>query len=321
MDVVVQWKLPSSLSLFVQRAGRAARAPNQHGIGILLVEKSAYSQYIEDQARQVAAIKKKGKGATKGTSGEAVKRTRKEVKTHATRNGLQRGSSSGTKDAVVGGRRDVEPDALAIDEGLLAFVQTTLCRRRVVTAVYQNQIAGEWYPGCVCAHAPISSTNLLIQIILASPAVCCDLCHPELLDKCRPPRATVKKRQKAKKLDEPVLAVQTALWEWRTKAHEIDYPWAPFGPSAILSDGWIDLLASVGRIDTAAKLEQTLGTWAFGDQYSSALLTVLKAIPEEHFAIASHIPGPSAAGKRTEREDGDGGEEERSVAKNALTSQ
>ncbi|KAH9911507.1 P-loop containing nucleoside triphosphate hydrolase protein [Fomitopsis serialis] len=43
VDVVVQWKLPATLSNFIQRAGRAARARNRTGIAILLVERSAYS--------------------------------------------------------------------------------------------------------------------------------------------------------------------------------------------------------------------------------------------------------------------------------------
>lgn len=42
VDIVVQWKLPGTLSMFIQRAGRAARAQNRKGLAVLLVEKSAY---------------------------------------------------------------------------------------------------------------------------------------------------------------------------------------------------------------------------------------------------------------------------------------
>ncbi|EDR03125.1 uncharacterized protein LACBIDRAFT_307604 [Laccaria bicolor S238N-H82] len=42
IDVIVQWKLPSSVSSFIQRAGRAARGPGS-GLAVLLVEKSAYN--------------------------------------------------------------------------------------------------------------------------------------------------------------------------------------------------------------------------------------------------------------------------------------
>ncbi|EKM53696.1 uncharacterized protein PHACADRAFT_164002 [Phanerochaete carnosa HHB-10118-sp] len=47
VDVIVQWKLPKSLSQFVQRAGRAARQPGHKGLAVLLVERAAYSKNIE----------------------------------------------------------------------------------------------------------------------------------------------------------------------------------------------------------------------------------------------------------------------------------
>jgi len=43
IDVVVQWKLPGTLSMFIQRAGRAARARGRKGLAVLLVERSAYA--------------------------------------------------------------------------------------------------------------------------------------------------------------------------------------------------------------------------------------------------------------------------------------
>ena len=43
IDVVVQWKLPATLSNFVQCAGRVARGRNRHGLVVLIVERSAYS--------------------------------------------------------------------------------------------------------------------------------------------------------------------------------------------------------------------------------------------------------------------------------------
>lgn len=42
IDIVVQWKLTTTVSSFVQRAGRAARAAGRTGLAVLLVEKSVY---------------------------------------------------------------------------------------------------------------------------------------------------------------------------------------------------------------------------------------------------------------------------------------
>ncbi|KAI0350724.1 P-loop containing nucleoside triphosphate hydrolase protein, partial [Trametes cingulata] len=40
IDRVIQWKLPATMSNFIQRAGRAARGKNRTGVAVLLVEKS-----------------------------------------------------------------------------------------------------------------------------------------------------------------------------------------------------------------------------------------------------------------------------------------
>jgi superfamily II DNA/RNA helicase len=59
---VVQWKLPSSVSSFVQRAGRAARGYGRTGLAVcvLLVEKSAYDIDLTEPQDQ-----KKGKPKAK----------------------------------------------------------------------------------------------------------------------------------------------------------------------------------------------------------------------------------------------------------------
>ena len=46
MDIVVQWKLPASVSTFVQQAGRAGRGEGSSGLAVLLVEKSVYEADI-----------------------------------------------------------------------------------------------------------------------------------------------------------------------------------------------------------------------------------------------------------------------------------
>ncbi|KAJ3523707.1 hypothetical protein NMY22_g11325 [Coprinellus aureogranulatus] len=300
VDVVVQWKLPSSLSLFVQRAGRAARAPNRQGLAILLVERTAYNTQIDEELLKSAAVGvKKGRGKTT-VKPVAAKRSRKEVNAHAIANGVKRGSSSAKNDAVVGACRDLEPNASSPDEGLLAFVQTTACRRRIVTKVYRNKN-------------------------LTTPNLCCDLCNPELLNRCRPPQVPKKPRQVAKnseETEEPVLAVQTALRDWRMTVHANDFPWAPFGPSALLSDAMVDTLASFGRITTQEHLSRALGSWIWSDRYSVSLLAALVAIPEEEFVSAEIQPltdavDQPALGKRKQRDEDDGGEEERRVTASA----
>jgi hypothetical protein len=49
--MVVQWKLPSNLSSFVQRAGHAARARGRTGLAVLLVEPTAFSAKAHKDAK------------------------------------------------------------------------------------------------------------------------------------------------------------------------------------------------------------------------------------------------------------------------------
>ncbi|KAG6864113.1 hypothetical protein C0991_012398, partial [Blastosporella zonata] len=42
INLVVQWKVPTNVSSWVQRAGQAARGPGRQGLAIMLVEKSAF---------------------------------------------------------------------------------------------------------------------------------------------------------------------------------------------------------------------------------------------------------------------------------------
>jgi superfamily II DNA/RNA helicase len=133
--------LPASISLFVQRAGRAARASGRTGLAILLVEPSAYGI---DLAEGVATKTSRGKGKKKTekekeTNAEKQEKAKKK-KEYAKLRGVQRGSAGGKHDTVF----VVETPALdpeAQDEGLLVFVQTMNCRRAVLTEIYKNKPA------------------------------------------------------------------------------------------------------------------------------------------------------------------------------------
>ncbi|KAJ3525895.1 hypothetical protein NMY22_g10385 [Coprinellus aureogranulatus] len=300
VDVVVQWKLPWALSLFVQRAGRAARAAGRNGKAILLVEKSAYNLMHEYQATN----------NTKGqkTNAKPPKRTRKQVKAHAEKNGVKRGGVGGKTDGVVGEKRNLEPDEWAVDEGLLAFVQSMLCRRDIVTKVYRNKITG--------------------------PAIqCCDLCDPTLLNECRPGPAPLKPRKQSTKNDdaEPCAAAKTALLDWRVSILKKDFPNAVFGPGAILSDALVDGIALAGRVESKERLEELVGTWKWNSKYGAPLLEILKSIPASEYEFDPRpLPAPapevvsSTAEKRKAVDDEDeldgGGERQEAMITEQSTS-
>ena len=147
IDVVVQWKLPKCLSQFVQRAGRAARRLGHSGIAILLVERSAYSIDIselqahggagEPTAQSSKGASKQPKRKTRQTRKPKVAKGKKGPKGYAEAHGVKRGGVK-KDDGLTGPAEQPPLDAEALDEGLLVFIQTTLCRRKVWLEVFES---------------------------------------------------------------------------------------------------------------------------------------------------------------------------------------
>ncbi|KAJ6617238.1 P-loop containing nucleoside triphosphate hydrolase protein [Mycena sp. CBHHK59/15] len=265
IDVVVQWKLPASMSLFVQRAGRAARARGRTGLAILLIEPSAYGIDLAEGNNEEKAPEKE-----KESNGEKHEKAKKK-KEYAKARGVLRGSAGGKHDTVF----VVETPALdpeAQDEGLLVFVQTVKCRRAVLTLIYNNKPAQPTVP-------------------------CCDICCPELLDQTRPGKPPVVPRQSAVKRGEINKDVQLALHQWRVGIKARDYPTPLHSASSIMRNETIALLSSVGPIPSRAHLQTILAEqWTWWEDYGEELYACLAAQ-----AIPPMIPLPSKNKRGTKR--------------------
>lgn len=97
-DIVIQWKLPRSISVSVQRAGRCGRTPGTVGLEVLLAEPS------EHGAKEIKA-----------------------KKTYAKRHNLKRQPQTGMHVLVL--VQNLSPiDDEATDEGLYSLVQADICR-------------------------------------------------------------------------------------------------------------------------------------------------------------------------------------------------
>ncbi|KAJ7367234.1 P-loop containing nucleoside triphosphate hydrolase protein [Mycena albidolilacea] len=242
IDVVVQWKLPASMSIFVQRPGRAARAHGSRGVAILLVEPSVYSVDLAEGIAKASGVRGKKKGQEKEKESEAAKKLKaKKRKDHANARGVHHGGVGGKHDAIF--IADTPPlDPEAEDEGLRVFVQTGECRRAVLTQIYENR---------------------------PSP----------LLDQTRPGKAPVVPRQSAVKRGEINQDVQLVLHKWRVEIKTRDYPTPLFSASGILRDETIALLSSVGPINSRQYLEAVLsGQWTWWEKYGEELFACLSAL-------------------------------------------
>ncbi|KAL1717570.1 P-loop containing nucleoside triphosphate hydrolase protein [Schizophyllum commune] len=263
IDVVVQWKLTSSLSSFVQRAGRAARGRDRVGLAVLLVEPSAFLVDLLQPTTSMDTAISSGKGKKHGRKGQKHGKRTKKV---AIARGLFRGAADAKHDAVF--VREQPPlDWASDNENLLVFVQTGVCRRAVLTEIYKNQ-----------------PPNPTVR--------CCDLCDSTLLDAVRPGRPATTTRQTKVKRGIPHTPVQQKLLQWRRAVVARDFPHSLFGGSAFLKDDTVELLASVGSFDTEARLAKVLGSqWKWYKTHGQELFGILKSFSIPFIAL----PGKNAA--------------------------
>ncbi|EFI28041.1 ATP-dependent DNA helicase RecQ [Coprinopsis cinerea okayama7 len=297
IDIVVQWKLPATVSSFVQRAGRAARAPNRTGLAVLLVEKSVYEADLEAYLKdgtptQVQESSKKRKKTVRQSTDYP-----KATKEYANEHGALRGRHDPSDDNKFA-KKDVPLDRDSIDEGLYTLVQTGTCRRAVLTKIFGNQPARPTVP-------------------------CCDICCPQLLDRTRPAPPATSERAKAIKGGVPNVDVMCKLNDWRVSVFRRDFAGkAMFTASGVLSDSLVETLASVGPITTEKRLKEVVGrSWLLYPKYHAELLMTLLAMDMP--PMVPKPPKEKSKGKKRNREettissqnnetaniDGDGGRE------------
>ncbi|KAH7906547.1 P-loop containing nucleoside triphosphate hydrolase protein [Hygrophoropsis aurantiaca] len=249
IDLVVQWKLPASVSTFIQRAGRAACTKDRTGLAVLLVEQSAYEQDPSNAAEMedaITSVTMKG-GKNKG------KKKRGKGKVYAQTRGSKRGSHDGKQDTVLV-HDQARLDPQADDEGLLVFVQTGTCRRKVLTEIYKNGAPQPTVP-------------------------CCDICDPSLLDKTRPGIAPTVPRQTSVKRGQVCEMVQDELHNWRKDIRKRDFANTFCAASGILSNETINLLSAVGPVTSREKLEKVLaGQWSWYSLYGEELFKKLSTL-------------------------------------------
>lgn len=125
--------------MFVQRAGRAARAPGRTGLAVLLVEKSAYGKVVGVADPETEP---NTKGHKRGSTKKAPVNAKGGGKGYSVQHGVNRGAYGGAEDEV---KLQEQPtlDLEAEDEGMSVFVQTGTCRREVLREVFGNEKPSE----------------------------------------------------------------------------------------------------------------------------------------------------------------------------------
>ena len=282
IDVVVQWKLPATLSNFIQRAGRVARGRDRRGLVVLIVERSAYSIDLNNAHTQnatadavsvtttdrAAAASQPGKRTARGRKKKMDLPRAKAPKQYAEAHGVNRGGTARMDHSPTADQPHL--DAEALDEGLLAFVQSTQCRRRIWAEAFESPVEGK------SNIERFEYLHLTLQMVAAT-GPCCDLCDPSLLDRSRPALVTREKRRKRISCGLPDIRAKLALRKWRETTYERDHTDAFYDSTALLEESLLERLVSSGSL-SADEFSSILVDWIWWDKHGGELVTFLTSL-------------------------------------------
>ncbi|KAI0733007.1 hypothetical protein BC629DRAFT_1446790 [Irpex lacteus] len=232
VDVVVQWKLPSTLSSFIQRAGVE---PSAYKVDIVTTPEASTTK----RRRRTKKVKPGGKintsstpvdsegAGTVPTIGQRTRAQEAALKAYAIAHGVARGSSKLEDAPPAGAQPQFSPDR--DDEGLLV--------RKVWAEVFEND------------------PNTLE--LCTSGIGCCDICVPTLFNRTRPGKYAAPKKTGSLKKGLPDIATVRKLMAWRTSIYKVHHTYSLLCPLAISGDSLLLDLASCGPVG-ADKIRQVL---------------------------------------------------------------
>ncbi|TDL17181.1 P-loop containing nucleoside triphosphate hydrolase protein [Rickenella mellea] len=291
VELVVQFKVPASLSIWIQRAGRAARSPHIKGRAMLFVEKSVFE-----------IIRPRSKNPP---SGDDPPEEVEPLRDREDDNENDDAVSKNATEQVPVGRDGTWRYRKTVEAGLRAYIETMDCRRIVSDQYFDNP-----------------------ERIKALTVVCCDNCEKKALapqptstaqqenatptnrptTPVSPPNPEVNsvhstpsrnhnengKRPMVLAVPEPdikpvgarrdkrLAAAREALNNWRHGTWLERYPHASFGPKGLLPDVHLTTIASGARIITLDDLGNALKPrWVFLSVHGPEVLAVVKKADED----------------------------------------
>ncbi|KIL55563.1 hypothetical protein M378DRAFT_134069 [Amanita muscaria Koide BX008] len=266
IELVIQFGVPSSLSVFSQRAGRSGRSACVKARAILLAEKSMFKR------------KKK-----KRPGGKRVKKP--DESSSESESDVQMSEPGSDDNTEADGRKsdDGKEWGKKVDETLRQFISTTECRTAINDSYFNNPPRQQFTPGqcdtcdnCQTAYRPCtrpttpdpSPPHSLASSVHSSPSKSINQNGKRTMSTSSGP---------ATRRAEHLKKVRAALLNWRFVTYERHYSPSPFTSVVILPDSTLTALASNARIKTLADMQQMLKPpWVFASLHGQEVLDLLE---------------------------------------------
>lgn len=175
----MQWKVPKNVSSWVQRAGRAARAPKRQGLAVMLVEKSAFEveampQPLADSTQGATPSQTRGRARGQGGVQGRVAHAKNGAQ-YAAAHGQRRGMFGGVHDEIIAlDETHITQEMLrdAVGEGIYFHIQTTNCRRSVLGMIFRNKPSGMSYFGLLTFYSSSIKVSTRLVVVICATQDC-----------------------------------------------------------------------------------------------------------------------------------------------------
>ncbi|KAL1681648.1 P-loop containing nucleoside triphosphate hydrolase protein, partial [Schizophyllum commune] len=265
--LVIQLGIPGSLSIYLQRAGRAVRSATLQGRAILLVERSVFT--LQNKRQSGKNSKREDQGKDDHEPDEATPPAEEAGAMGEDEGMLGDAAGEGT---AVPARTQVW--AKQCDPALREYIASKVCRRVAVDAYFDNPPR----------HQPPTGP-------------CCDICEgkaPALPNE--EPRATSKPSTSSKstptspqknnkraqvpsspaRRGDLLKEIRAALRDWRVRTRKRDYPYSALPKEALMTDKVLGKLASDKTFKTVHDLKRLDPPWPYAERYGDAVFRVIR---------------------------------------------
>ncbi|KAF9471355.1 P-loop containing nucleoside triphosphate hydrolase protein [Pholiota conissans] len=277
IEQVVQFGVPSSLSIWMQRAGRAGRSVGINARAILLAEKSMFErQRRRRQGAVDTTLEPEVAGLLDADENE--------------------GDLDEQSEAWLGGEIEYEWKK-KVDEALRQWIETEGCRCEFLHKYFNNPVDLRKTPTHICCdncdRMDIDSNSELLQDLDCPPTLedrpltptfrCDDTpgsthSTPSKSKNANGKRPIVRQEAATRRgphLEQALLVLKT----WRMWTLRDRYTPSPFTLTVFMPDSIIKVLASNARIKTLADLKANV-SWAFTECHGEEVLAACRKVDE-----------------------------------------
>ncbi|KAJ7149091.1 P-loop containing nucleoside triphosphate hydrolase protein [Mycena filopes] len=305
IELIIQFGVPSSLPVWIQRAGRAGRSPELQARAILLVERSMFQRR---KKRKRGAGKAPAKPSREPDSSDSDSGSDSDADDRHVPNVQEHADAASSPHEAVAEPADGKEWGKQVDPVLREYISTVDCRRDASDRYFDNPPrsppTGECCDNCTRKALPppppaSPPRNPSTPEPTESPS---SSAHstPSKIRNANGKRAMVYGQGPKTRRKDHLKNARAALERWRIKIYLAKYSNSWLTPEVLLPDKFLTSLASK-RGQTVAELASFVPNWAFSEDHLADVLQVLCRVDAQEREGRKNANKARAAERAAER--------------------